>query len=90
VRGRTSPTETGGATQPAGRRAGQRKSRTEGRTPRTNVDPPIRSGDDDRRKAAALSKLGSAVPEIASILSVSDRTIQRDLAKLRKAQRPTK
>ena len=86
VRGRTSPTETGGATQPAGRRADQRKSRTEGRTPRTNVDPRIRSGDDDRRKAAALSKLGSAVPEIASILSVSDRTIQRDFAKLRKAR----
>ena len=84
ARGHTSPTESGGATQPAGRRADQRRSRTEGRTPRTDVDPPVGSGSADRRKAAALSKLGCAAPEIASIFGVSDPTIRRDFAKVRK------
>ena len=40
--------------------------------------------------AALLVTLGHTVPEIAEIFEVSDRTIQRDLAKLRKAQRPTR
>ena len=44
------------------------------------------SGSADRRKAEALLELGCAVPEIASIFGLSDRTIQRDLAKLRKAR----